>query len=91
MYLETGALNIEQIIANRRMMYLKTIVKRSDDELSKKIYACQKRKPVKGDWIELVQKDLENAGMVMNEAEIMNQTKYIYIKQELRKILKWSC
>ena len=84
LYLETGALNIEQIIANRRMMYLQTIVKRSDDELTKKIYECQKKKTVKGDWIELVRKDFENAGMEMNEAEIMNETKGIY-KARIKK------
>ena len=77
LYLETGALDIEKIIAHRRMMYLQTIIKRSDDELTRKIYECQKRMPVKGDWIELVQKDFENAGMEMNEAEIMNQSKDI--------------
>ena len=61
-----------------RMMYLHTITKSSDDELPRKIYDCQKRMPVWGDWIELVQQDFENAGIEMNEAEIMNQSKDIY-------------
>ena len=58
LYLETGTLNIERIISNRRMMYLQTIVKRDSDEITKKIYECQKRNPIKGDWIELVKKRL---------------------------------
>ena len=59
-------------------MYFQTIIKRSDDELTRKIYECQKRMPFKGDWIELVQKDFKNSGMEINEAEIMNQSKDIY-------------
>ena len=67
------------------MMYLQTIIKRSDDQLTRKFYECQKRMPVKGDWIELVQKDFENAGIEMIEAEIMNQSKDIY-KAIIKKI-----
>ena len=72
------------------MMYLQTIVKRSDDELTKKIYDCQKKKSVKGDWIELVQKDFEKAGIEMNEAEIINETKGIYkarIKKNIKEVM----
>ena len=43
--------------------------------------------PVKGNWIELVQKDFENSGMEMNDAESMNQYKDIY-KARINKNIK---
>ena len=69
------------------MMYLQTIVKRDNDEITKKIYECQKRNPIKGDWIELVKKDFETTGMEMNEVEIMNETRGRY-KARLKKHMK---
>ena len=48
LYLETGALRMEQILSIQRLMYLQTILKRPDDELTKRIYNCQKKIPVMG-------------------------------------------
>ena len=59
LYLETGAAPIRFLISSRRMIYLQTIVKRSDNEVTKKIYQAQKDDPVKGEYIELVKADFE--------------------------------
>ena len=69
------------------MMYLQTLLKRSDDEITKKIYNCQKTNPVKGDWIELVRKDFSDLGMELNEDIIKNETK-VQFKSRIRKHLK---
>ena len=57
LYLETGAAPIRFLISSRRMIYLQTIVKRSDNEVTKKIYQTQKNDPVRGDNTELVKAD----------------------------------
>ena len=88
LYLETGVLNIERIISNRRMMFFQTLLKRDDNEITKKVYICQKNNPVKGDWVELLEKDFKDIDMPMNEDIIMNETKAQFksrIKKQLEK------
>ena len=87
LYLETGVLNIEKIISNRRMMYFQTIIKRDEDELTKRIYVCQKNNPVKGDWIELVKKDFADLEIDMDEELISKETKSQF-KTRIRNQLK---
>ena len=57
LHLETGTLPIKYIIAMRRIMYHRDIVSRNDSELVKKIYLAQKQKPMKFQWIKLLEKD----------------------------------
>ena len=78
LYLETGALKIEQIISSRRLMYLQTILKRPDDELTKRVCNCQKKNPSEGDWCQLVTKDLEVLKLGMTEQEIKDESKSSY-------------
>ena len=40
---------------------------RSDQELTKKIYHAQKRDPIKGDWVTIVQEDLNTVKINMDE------------------------
>ena len=54
------------------MMYFQTIVKRDESEITRKIYDCQKNNPVKGDWIELLQKDFADLGMEMDDEFVKN-------------------
>ena len=49
-------------MACRRMIYLQTIIKRSDSELTKRIYLAQKEDPIKGDFYWLVIKDFQMIG-----------------------------
>ena len=73
LYLETGALPIRFIISLRRLLYLHTILNRSEDELTKKIYKAQKECPTKGDFCELVAEDLELIGL--DESTLSNLSK----------------
>ena len=87
LYLETGAMPIRFIIMCRRMIYLQTLLKRSNSELTKRIYLAQKQNPNKGDFYCLVMKDFEIIGETLNEKEITNKSKLSHknhIKQKVR-------
>ena len=58
LYLETSTLSIDYIVAKRRLMYLKNILRRPKHELVRKIYSTQKQSPVPGDWVIQVKEDL---------------------------------
>ena len=69
------------------MIYLQTLLKRADSELTKRIYFAQKQNPIKGDFFCLVTKDFEKIGETLNEQEIRNKSKLShknYIKQKVR-------
>ena len=88
LYLETGTIPIRFILSCRRMIYLQTILKRFNLELTKRIYMKQKQSPTKGDFYCLVVKDFEMIGKTLDETEIMNTSEYSYkkeIKQKIRK------
>ena len=69
LYLEAGANPIRFIISTRRMTYLQTILKRSDEELTKRIYNQQKVDPSPGDFYLLVKDDFKMIKQEMNENE----------------------
>ena len=66
-YLETAALPIPFIITTGRLIYLKHILDRPDEELTKKIYRCQSEKPTPGDWCMLVKSDFELLQLTIDE------------------------
>ena len=41
------------------MLYFKTIVQRSEEELSKRIYNAKQANPNKGDWIHYLKEDFK--------------------------------
>ena len=75
LYLETATLQIPQIITSRRLMYLQTIVQRSDEELTKRVYTAMKTDPITGDWCELIQKDFDNINLHISEEHIRQMEK----------------
>ena len=75
LYLETGSVPVRFILACRRMIYLQTILKRPDTELTKQIYLTQKEKPTKGDFYCLVVQDFEAIREPLNEKDIANKSK----------------
>ena len=50
LYLETGALPLRWIVAQRRILFLKHITEKHDDELLKKVFHAQKENPTQGDF-----------------------------------------
>ena len=70
------------------MIYLQTILQRPDNEISKRVYTCQKKRPSPGDWCTLVQGDFESIGVQINEEQIASTSTKDYksfIKKKVRK------
>ena len=70
LYLETGAMSIKHVISARRMIYLKSILSKHEDEVVPKVYFAMKKSPLKGDWYKLVESDFEKIGMTVDETAI---------------------
>ena len=60
LYLETGALPFRHIISCRRLLYLQTILKRQDSELTKRILYAQANNPSLGHFVNPTPDDLMN-------------------------------
>ena len=54
LYMDTGATPIRFLVKSRRMMYLHHILSRSKNELIRKVFDAQKRKPVLNDWVNII-------------------------------------
>ena len=74
LYLKTGVLPVKHVISIRRLKYLLEIHNREDHKLMKRIHTKQKQNPVRGDWTELVMKDLELLELTEDTIEIMDKT-----------------
>jgi hypothetical protein len=71
LYLETAELPIKSVMSVRRLLYLQTILKRNENELTKRVYTSMKENPVQGDWINLVKEDLEKINMSLDQEELI--------------------
>ena len=83
LYLETGATPIGWIIAQRRVNYLKCILKKDENELVKKVYLDQQKGPVTGDFALLVENDMKSLTVTQTQVET-------FPKHDLKKVLKSS-
>lgn len=90
LYLEAGALPIRFVISCRRIIYLQTILKRSDEELTKCVWNAQKESPVPGDFYNLVKDDLNMIGESLDEEEICSVSKDVH-KRSIKKQDKNCC
>ena len=77
LYLEAGALPIRYIISSRRILYLQTILKRPEEELTRQVYSAQKSNPLKGDFCKLVEQDLQMIGGDVSEEFIQSCSKSV--------------
>ena len=59
LYLEMGMIPLQYIIQARRLMFLRYILTREDDDLLLKFFNAQMRDPCKNDWVLTVKEDLE--------------------------------
>ena len=87
LYLETGSISIGHIVSTRRMMYLRTILKRDDEELTKRILREQQRNPSPGDFSELIKSDFHKYGIDYDENKVINMKEDEY-RKEIRKHVK---
>ena len=76
LYLETGELDIPNVISVRRLLYWQNVICRKKGELINQIYSAMKDNPIKGDWIHLVVDDLKKINMSLeNEKHVQKMTK----------------
>ena len=87
LYLESGAIPIRFIISSRRILFLHTILQRSNEELTKKVYEAQKSNPTKGDFYELVKKDLNVLNITENYIKMCSK---VALKRQLKEKLRNS-
>ena len=87
LYMETGSMKISNIISSRRMMYLKTILGRDDEELTKRIFREQQRNPTPGDFAELVKADFTKNNIEYKE-DFITAAKVNDYKSFIRKNVK---
>ena len=80
LYLETKSIPIRFIISSKRILYLHNILQKDKDEMIFKIFAAQKEKPCKGDFVNLVKNDLENIGLEISEHEMIQIPKQKFKK-----------
>ena len=81
--METSSVAIRFLIQQSRLNYLYHIMSRDDNELIKKVFLAQRRRPVKNDWVVTVEKDLEEVWPGMTIDSIGN-----YKRDQFKKIVK---
>ena len=83
LFLETSSIPIRLIVAGRRLMYLHTILQKSQSEMIRKVYDVQKSDTSPGDFSELVSNDKKDIELNLSDSEIQRLT-----KTKFKKILK---
>ena len=77
LYLETAALPIDFILTSRRLIYLKQIQDREEEEITKNIYRCQMKNPVPEDWCEVMKKYFDKIKMNLSEEKkVLKKCRY---------------
>ena len=83
LYLETGQVPVRYILACRRILYLQTILHRSDEELIKKVYLAQRADTTEGDFCQLVDADMDLLNLQLTDVQIGSLSSW-----ELKKLVK---
>ena len=78
LFLESGQLPIKYIWASRRLNFLQTILKRGENEITRKVYEAQKLNPKKGDFVLMVREDKEMIQLDLSDHQIELMDKSTY-------------
>ena len=70
LYLETGEIPLNYTWASRRLMFLQSILKRDDKGLTRLVYETQKKEPLKGDFVKLIEEDAQLINFVIDDEKI---------------------
>ena len=70
LYLETGEIPLNYTWASRRLMFLQSILKRDDKGLTRLVYETQKKEPLKGDFVKLIEEDAQLINFVIDEEKM---------------------
>ena len=85
-WLETGKIPIRYIVSKCRLMYLWTILKRSDEQIVRKVYNAQKLKSTNGDWYEIIQSEKIRFKINETDEEISQMSKYKFKRIVEKKV-----
>ena len=88
LYLETSQLPISHVISVRRILYWHTILTRNKEELTSQIYHAMKQSPLKGDWINLLNDDLEKVDLSLEDEELVSRFSKESFKQLIKKKMR---
>lgn len=72
LFLKSGSIPIRHILSSRKINYLQTILKRDEEELTRRILEAQLVQPCSGDFVELVKNDLQSIGIMFAKTFIQN-------------------
>ena len=87
LYLESGNVPIRFILMAQRVNFLHYIMNEQESSLLKSFFNAQVESPVKGDWVQTVEKDLKELQINQSFLEI-GQTSKIRLKNILREKVK---
>ena len=85
-FLESGSIPIRYVISSRRINYLRTILRREEEELTQRVFEAQIANPCTGDFAELVKHDLESIGLGYDPSLIRNTDEEVFKKLIKQKI-----
>ena len=88
-YLATNTLPIRHIITGRRLMFLWSILNKSESDLVRKCLTAQQLKPVKNDMITTFESDLEMCDITLTMTEISMMKKMTFrklVNTQLREV-----
>ena len=83
-YQETSTLSIRYVISSRRMIYLKTILDKNNDEVVKQVYKAMKEKPMKSDWYHLLLSEFKKINILIDE-NVIETTNALAYKKNIKK------
>ena len=86
LYLESGAIPIRFVISSRRINFLHTIIRRDDEELTKRVLTAQLNNPCDGDFTEMVKKDFTTIGLSFDLSFVASSSKDAFCKLVKNKI-----
>ena len=81
LYLETGCLPISYIIVSKRLIYLHYILHEEESSLISRFFYTQLKRPLKGDWVLEVQKNLEEYRIKSTIEEIKKMSRDKFKKE----------
>ena len=90
LFLESGEIPIENILKSRRINYLYYLLNSPSGEMLSNVFKAQVRKPLKGDWVEIVKKDLEEFEIYESFEEISKNKEETFKKKVAKACRKYT-
>ena len=75
LYLEGGQIKARYKVKQLKLIYLQYILKEPDNSTQKKMFLCQEKYPVKGDWASEVRGLLKLLNIKLTDSEIKNMSR----------------